>query len=230
MATRRERLEARAARRRAWGESAERKADAAYDGVRAIADGIPMGQPILVGHHSEGRARRDQARMHSGMDKSVEESKKAVRHGEAAESIDRQLATSIFDDDENAVEALRAKAARLEAERDEMKAANATYRAAHRAELAAKTPYERSEAIPFPSYSISNIGARIRDARKRADALEREQAVVAAGGRGPGRSMLSRYPGVCADCGGPIERDARIVWYRLTKEAVHADCQEGATT
>lgn len=37
-------------------------ASAAHD---RIADGIPFGQPILVGHHSEGRARSDHSRMNT---------------------------------------------------------------------------------------------------------------------------------------------------------------------
>jgi predicted RNA methylase len=39
--------------------------------VDAIADNIPLGQPILVGHHSEKRARRDAARIENGMRKAV---------------------------------------------------------------------------------------------------------------------------------------------------------------
>ncbi|MGC0418381.1 DUF3560 domain-containing protein [Embleya sp. AB8] len=42
-----------------------------------ISDGIPMGQPILVGHHSERRARRDIERMHGHMRASIEEGRKA---------------------------------------------------------------------------------------------------------------------------------------------------------
>jgi len=45
-----------------------RQAKAAVD---AIADGIPFGQPILVGHHSEKRARKDAGRIESGMRKAV---------------------------------------------------------------------------------------------------------------------------------------------------------------
>ncbi|MEU7092994.1 ParB/RepB/Spo0J family partition protein [Kitasatospora aureofaciens] len=57
------------------------RAVAASDARRAasdrISDGIPFGQPILVGHHSEGRARRDVERMHSHMRKSIEEGDRA---------------------------------------------------------------------------------------------------------------------------------------------------------
>jgi phospholipid N-methyltransferase len=55
------------------GYSDKRAADAraARDAVSAIADNIPLGQPILVGHHSEKRARKDAERIRSGMDKAV---------------------------------------------------------------------------------------------------------------------------------------------------------------
>jgi uncharacterized protein DUF3560 len=224
--TRRERLEKRAEKRREWADSAAKKADAAHERVHQIADGIPFGQPILVGHHSERRARKDQERMHSGMRTSVDESRKAERHEQVADSIERQLATTIFSDDEDAVEALRAKAARLEEERDRMKQANADFKRAHKAELAAMTPYERSQAVPYPSYSLSNLGARIRDAKKRADQVEREQALRDAGVRAGGRVMLSRYPGECGECGGGIERGESIIWYRTTREALHAECDQ----
>jgi hypothetical protein len=40
--------------------------------VSALADGIPLGQPILVGHHSERRARRDAERIQPGTVKAVQ--------------------------------------------------------------------------------------------------------------------------------------------------------------
>lgn len=39
--------------------------------VAAIADGIPFGQPILVGHHSERKARRVADQIHAGMGRAV---------------------------------------------------------------------------------------------------------------------------------------------------------------
>jgi hypothetical protein len=42
-------------------------ADARHAAAQHIADGIPMGQPILVGHHSEKRHRADMRRIDSGM-------------------------------------------------------------------------------------------------------------------------------------------------------------------
>ena len=65
-----ERLQDRAARLRGAAASADVAS-------RRISDGIPMGQPILVGHHSEPRHRRDIARMHSLDQKSLESSRAA---------------------------------------------------------------------------------------------------------------------------------------------------------
>lgn len=52
----------------------ERRADDAHrarEAVSAIADNIPLGQPILVGHHSEKRARRDAEKIETGMRRAV---------------------------------------------------------------------------------------------------------------------------------------------------------------
>jgi predicted RNA methylase len=48
------------------------EAAAARAGVEAIAGNIPFGQPILVGHHSERRARKDAERIENGMRKAVD--------------------------------------------------------------------------------------------------------------------------------------------------------------
>lgn len=224
--TRRERLEAKLEKRREWAGKADARSDAAMEAEHAIGDRIPFGQPILVGHHSERRARRDQERMRSLATKSVEEAKLAEHHRDAADGIERALANSIFSDDEDAVEALRAKVARLEAERDRMKAENAAFRKEHKAELAEMSPYDRHQAMPYASFTLSNLGARIREAKQRADRLEREAELREKGVRAGGRMMTSRYAGECANCHGPIERGETIIWYRTTREAVHHKCPE----
>lgn len=45
-----------------WAEDAATRFEEEAEAGRAILDRIPMGQPVLVGHHSEGRHRRDLAR------------------------------------------------------------------------------------------------------------------------------------------------------------------------
>jgi 16S rRNA G1207 methylase RsmC len=47
------------------------EAEQARRAVASVADGIPLGQPILVGHHSERHARRDAERIESGMRRAV---------------------------------------------------------------------------------------------------------------------------------------------------------------
>lgn len=65
-----ERSEDRAGRAAASSQSARDASD-------RIGERFWMGQPILVGHHSEGRARRDQERMHNAMRKSIAEGERA---------------------------------------------------------------------------------------------------------------------------------------------------------
>lgn len=66
-----ERAEQRAERFEEYSEARMEDAEAARKAVGAIADNIPLGQPILVGHHSEKRARKDAERIESGMHKAV---------------------------------------------------------------------------------------------------------------------------------------------------------------
>lgn len=65
------RAEDRADRFSDYSSSRANDARMAKNAVDRIADGIPMGQPILVGHHSERHARRDAERIENGMRKAV---------------------------------------------------------------------------------------------------------------------------------------------------------------
>ena len=171
----RERKLARAERLRGWSESNGARAAERFGRVDAIAGMIPFGQPILVGHHSEGRARKDQDRIHSGMRAGVDLSRKAEQQASRADTIERQAAHAIYSDDVDAVERLEEKLAGLEAERDRRKDANATYRREHKAELGAMSgAYARSQAVPFPTYSITNLTGLIGTTRKRLEHLTRE--------------------------------------------------------
>ncbi|PPD24607.1 DUF3560 domain-containing protein (plasmid) [Methylomonas sp. EFPC1] len=66
-----ERAEERADRFGDYSVRRSHDAESARKAAAAIADNIPFGQPILVGHHSEGRARRDAARIEGGMIKAI---------------------------------------------------------------------------------------------------------------------------------------------------------------
>lgn len=66
-----DRAEERAERFGEYSEKREAEAHQAKDAVDAIANGIPLGQPILVGHHSERRARKDAEKITDGMRRAV---------------------------------------------------------------------------------------------------------------------------------------------------------------
>lgn len=184
--TTRERKEARADRLRDWADSREAKSETAYEKSKQLADMIPFGQPILVGHHSEGRARRDAERIHSGMAQSVEHSRKADDMRSRADEIERQLDRSIYSDDADAVEKLREKLADLEGQRERIKAYNASCRKGtpdlslldekQRADLASTakhSPYFIGDKGQFPDYALKNLGGNITRNRKRLAQLER---------------------------------------------------------
>ena len=66
-----ERAEGRAERFENYQVKRADEAERTHAAVEVIANGIPLGQPILVGHRSEKRARKDAERIRSGMAKAV---------------------------------------------------------------------------------------------------------------------------------------------------------------
>src|SRR5690606_39184261 len=114
-AARIERLRARAAAARAQGN--ER-----IDAARQLAERIPLGQPILVGHHSERRARRDAERIRNGFTRGFERLKLADELDRRARAAEQN--TAISSDDPDAVEKLRAELAKQEAFHARWKAIN----------------------------------------------------------------------------------------------------------
>lgn len=115
---RRERLE-RAA------ERAERLADAAHARSDSYVAGIPLGQPILVGHHSEKAHRRALEKSWNAMGRSVELRKAAERYRGMAASVG---AAGISSDDPEAVAQLREQLVPLVALQERMKKTNAIIR------------------------------------------------------------------------------------------------------
>lgn len=62
-----ERAEARAERFEGYSENRTREAESAHAQVDQIAQRFEMGQPILCGHHSERKARKDAEKIENGM-------------------------------------------------------------------------------------------------------------------------------------------------------------------
>lgn len=66
-----DRAEERAERFEDYSDKRKTDADHAHKAVESICEHIPLGQPILVGHHSERHARKDAERIENGMRKAV---------------------------------------------------------------------------------------------------------------------------------------------------------------
>ncbi|AIG81331.1 Hypothetical protein AJAP_42820 (plasmid) [Amycolatopsis japonica] len=84
VADKRERLEERVDRLEDLTERRLSKADGYRARHDQISERFAFGQPILVGHHSERRARKDQERMHTAMRNESAELDKAERSARAA--------------------------------------------------------------------------------------------------------------------------------------------------
>lgn len=67
-----ERAEARADRFSVYSDKRARDASAAKDAAHAVMGRFELGQPILVGHHSERRARKDKERIENGLRRAVQ--------------------------------------------------------------------------------------------------------------------------------------------------------------
>jgi hypothetical protein len=196
---------ARVDRFRARAAHAIDASNAAYKRSSDLASFIPMGQPILVGHHSEKRHRRDLERIHRAMDRSCQEARKAKyweRRAQAAESNG-----AISSRDPEAITLLRAKLVRLEARHAEMKAVNA----AHKAYLkkpalldAIDLPENVKEKIraykpayswhphPFTGFPLTNSSANLKRVRERIHQLSERQGM-------PARVVADRAAGITVE-------------------------------
>jgi hypothetical protein len=82
-----ERAEQRAERFEDRAGTADKRSDSLYAGARTMADAIPFGQPILIGHYSEGRDRRFRERISRTFERAFEE-------GDKAKYYERRAATA----------------------------------------------------------------------------------------------------------------------------------------
>lgn len=157
--------------------------DANYKRARDMASIIPMGQPILVGHHSEKRDRAYRARIWRTQDRCLELQRKAEYFRRKAESVGEG---GISSDDPAAVVKLRAELDTLTKTQARMKAANAAIRAGKddAGKVAALIAQGFSDVrarqllqpdfcgrIGFPGYALTNNNANIRRIQGRIAAL-----------------------------------------------------------
>lgn len=180
MTTYRERREARAERLRGWAETREQRAAACLAAEPSYrSDWAFITQPGRIGER-ERMNRRDERRRESLT--------KAASMRGRADGIEAQLEHAIYSDDEDAIPRLRERIAGLEAERDRVKAYNASCRKGARdlsllderqrtqlASTALHSPYQIRANGSAPAYWTANLSGNIARQRKRLAALEREE-------------------------------------------------------
>lgn len=183
--TYRERREAKAERLDEWAAKRAAKAEAGHARAQELGSVIPFGQPILAGHHSEGRDRRYRDRVAGTMDRAFQDGAKAQDMARRADGIRGQLDRSIYSDDPGAVAALQERIAVLEAERDRVKAYNLSCRrgtpdrsllteadARDLDTVARVAPYQLGKGGAFPGYKLSNLSGNIKRNRDRLAELQ----------------------------------------------------------
>ena len=149
---------------------------------------IPMGQPILVGHHSERRHRRDIERSDNDMRKAVEAGDKADYYREKAAAVGTGGVSS---DDPDAITKLQTQLDARIAAQEQMKRINAIWRSfkkkpdspSTQRKLESLTEAERQLVTTFEppytwsrgpaaDYQLSNNNASIKRLKKRIAELE----------------------------------------------------------
>lgn len=195
--TTREKLERKAERREEWAESRREAASAAFSSARETASNIPLGQPVLVGHHSESKMRNLYNGIARKMDAGVESAKIADLHESKAAGIREQLDRCIFSDDPDAVDALQARVAELEEKQEKMKAANKICRNTKTTEAEKSValrelfgrisderihemlhPTYSYEKPGFPAYALANNSGNITRLKKRIIEVEHRNALA----------------------------------------------------
>lgn len=155
------RQEARRARLEARADRLSREAHGRLDRANAMADCIPFGQPILVGHHSEKRDRNFRAKIRGNFEKAFELDKSARETAARAASVGTG---GISSDDPDAISKLRERLAEREAAQVRMKAANTAWRkAGNKAGRQANGEWVEPPYAPFQLTNNSGNMARIRE-------------------------------------------------------------------
>ena len=176
-----ERRQERIERYRDLASNARNESSDLFRRSTSMADAIPFGQPILVGHHSERWDRNYRKKIHDMMGKSVEADKKAEDYERKAEAAENNNA--IYLEDEDSVKKLEAKIKRLSRQQELMKSANKIIKSKKLTDVekmgqlgglgfseqdatSCITP-NRYGDIGFPAWQLSNNNAVIRNAKQR---------------------------------------------------------------
>ena len=180
-----EKQEARRKRYKKKAEQLKEEAERLHDQAHKMAEVIPFGQPILVGHHSEKRDRRYRERIHNTFGKSFEYLDKSEYNEQKAAAVGTG---GISSDDPDALVKLKEKLKSMKRSHALMKAANAAIRKGKTPDRQIPALLElgltQSQAeellkpdfcgrIGFASFSLQNSNANIRRVEQRIRELER---------------------------------------------------------
>ena len=177
--------EMRQAERKArYAEKAERlhsEAASTLNRARDMASVIPFGQPILVGHHSEGRDRNYRKRIGNTYDKAFQLHNKAEHYERRANTESKAISS----DDPAAVVKLKEKIAKAEALQEKMKTGNRLLRKGDIAGLIELLGEKVTAGLQepdfagrkgFPNYMLTNNNANIRRMKQRVESLKTAEA------------------------------------------------------
>lgn len=175
-------------RYQALADNAVMKSNAIYSQARNMAEMIPFGQPILLGHHSEKRDRNFRGKITKTFEKSFEQSNKAEYYERKAKSVGK---AGISSDDPDAILKLEKKLSGLEKSQETMKLVNKIVRnkaISHDEKLLKikelglkkETANELLTGdfmgrLGFASYALQSNNAEINRIKKRIDSLSKHK-------------------------------------------------------
>jgi hypothetical protein len=182
-----ERKERRISRYSDRAAKAGSEADALFEKSHNMASAIPFGQPILVGHHSEGADRSYRERVENTQRKSFEAAEKAAYYQDKADSA--AASNAISGDNPDAINLYREKLAKLESAQERMKAVNKAFAKGDDALKALgltdeqiekmKSDMQSYEHKPYPTWALSNNNAEIRRVKEKIEQLSKLDTVEA---------------------------------------------------
>lgn len=146
-----ERKQRRIDRYKELSEKAKEESETRYNSIANRILMMTPGQPIIVGHHSENKARRLHEQANKDIKKSIELSEKSEYYETKAKNAKNSKA--IYNDDPNAIQKLKEKLKRLENTKASIKARE------------------------HQNWELTNIGANIRETKKRIQRLENQEKI-----------------------------------------------------
>lgn len=147
-----ERKQRRIERYKAVSQKAKEEAEARSNSKANRILMMTPGQPIIVGHHSEKKARRLHEQANQDIKKSIELSEKSKYYEARAKNAENS--NVIYNDDPDAIPKLKDKLERLENQRASIKARE------------------------HETWEFTNIGANIRETKLRIKRLEEQETLV----------------------------------------------------